>query len=475
MTSVISTGCGRLWDLILLQIKEKRQATSRFRSRKKTKVQFILKIMKTPVPATNLPRIVIVGGGFGGITLARKLRKQACQIVMLDRHNYHTFQPLLYQVATGGLEPDSIAFPLRKVFEKQENFFFRMAEVESVDPEEKWIQTSIGAIRYDYLVVATGSKTNFFGLVNAEREAVGMKNIPEALDLRSFILQNFERANYEPDPEERGRLMKFVVVGGGPSGVETAGSLAELKRFVLPNDYPELDMRQMEIHLVEAGDQLLAGMSEKASRNALRALEKLGVHVWLNTFVKDYDGAAVITNKPLKFDSSTVIWTAGVKGATVQGIDPDLLAPGNRIRVDEYNRVNGYDGLYAIGDVAFMESEAYPKGHPGVAPVAVQQAENLGDNLKRILKGKELKAFSYYDKGTMATIGRNKAVVDWKGMHFKGIFAWLMWMFVHLLFLIGFRNRLVVFVNWVWSYFTYDKGTRLIIRPFRKKGVVVEV
>jgi len=424
--------------------------------------------MKVSVPKTNQPRVIIIGGGFGGITLAQSLKKQAVQVVMFDKNNYHTFQPLLYQVATGGLEPDSIAFPIRQIFKKQDNFIFKMAEVESVDPECNILYTSLGEIEYDYLVIATGSRTNFFGMTQVQQHAVGMKNIPEALDLRSLILQSFERASNEQDLEIKSTLMKFVVVGGGPTGVETAGALAELKKFVLPNDYPELDMRQMEIHLIEGGDKLLGGMTEEASQNALKALEKLGVNVIFHTYVTNYDGTTVETNTNKAFDAGTVIWSAGIVGNVIEGLDKAILKGGGRVEVNRMNKVTGYDNIFAVGDVAHMATEAYPNGHPQVAPAAIQQGGLLGKNIGRILKGKELKPYIYYDKGSMATIGRNKAVVDWKNMHFKGFIAWMMWMFIHLLFLLGFRNKLVVFVNWIWSYFTYDKGTRLIIRPFKK-------
>lgn len=425
--------------------------------------------MKAKIPSTNLPRILIVGGGFGGIKLAQTLRKQPFQVVLVDRNNYHTFQPLLYQVATGGLEPDSIAFPLRKMFSKQENLIFRMCEVERIEHEEKVAYTNIGEIEYDYLVLATGSETNFFGMKELEDHAVGMKTIPESLDLRSMILQNFEQYLQEHDIDDRDDLIKFVVVGGGPTGVETAGALAELKKHVLPADYPELDLRQMEIHLIQAGDQLLAGMSDKSSEDALESLEKMGVHVWLNHRVTGYDGEELSTKEGRKFEASTVIWAAGIKGDVPEGIDEEHMARGSRLKVDPYNRVEGLEDVFAIGDVASMVTESYPYGHPQVAQTAIQQGENLGKNLGRLKKGAPLKEFSYYDKGSMATIGRNKAVVDLKKMHVKGRLAWIMWMFVHLLFLIGFRNKAVVFINWVWSYFTYDKGTRVIIRPYRKR------
>ncbi|MEM7372485.1 MAG: NAD(P)/FAD-dependent oxidoreductase [Bacteroidota bacterium] len=426
--------------------------------------------MKAVIPKTNLPRVLIIGGGFGGITLAKALKKAPFQVVMFDRNNYHTFQPLLYQVATGGLEPDSIAFPLRKIFSKQDNFIFRMAEVEEVDTVRKTVHTSIGEVRYDYLVISTGSKTNFFGNEGLEENAVGMKTIPESLDLRSLTLQNFEKALQTPDGEDAETLMKFVVVGGGPTGVETAGALAELKRHVLPSDYPELDLRQMEIHLIEASDRLLAGMTDQSGEDAKSALEKMGVHVWLNTMVTNYDGERLHTSREQEFEASTVIWAAGVTGSLIPGIDAELVERG-RLRVDSYNRVQSYNDVFAIGDVALMKTEDYPDGHPQVAPAAMQMGDNLAKNLIKLheSEGEVVQEFVYFDKGSMATIGRNKAVVDFRNMHLKGWIAWLAWMFIHLLFLIGFRNKLVVFINWVWSYLTYDKGTRVIIRPFKRK------
>lgn len=425
--------------------------------------------MKALIPESVHPRVVIIGGGFGGITLAQGLKKAPFQVVLLDKHNYHTFQPLLYQVATGGLEPDSIAFPLRKMFTDQDNLVFRVAEVQQVHPSEKSIETSIGSIDYDILVLATGSVTNFFGMEDLEANAQGMKSIPESLDLRSLILQNFEKALEADDAEQR-RLMNYVIVGGGPTGVETAGALAELKRHVLPNDYPELDLNKMEVYLLEAGSQLLAGMSDKSSQDALKDLSELGVNVRLDTMVTGYDGEVVSLKDETTLDAGTMIWAAGIKGAVLAGIPEETVARGNRLIVDEYNAVKGMEDVYAIGDLAMMQTEEFPKGHPQVAPGAIQMGENLAKNLINKAAGAPLKTFTYFDKGSMATIGRNKAVVDFRALHFRGWIAWMAWMFVHLLYLIGFRNKLVVFVNWVWSYATYDKGNRLIIRPFHKKS-----
>ena len=426
-------------------------------------------MQKVPLPQTNNPRVVIIGGGFGGIELAKKLRKKEVQVVMIDKNNYHTFQPLLYQVATAGLEPDSIAYPLRKIFKNQENFHFRMAEAQEIIAEENKLLTSIGEIRYDYLVIATGSTTNFFGLKEIEGQAMPMKSVTEALDLRSLLLQNFERALLAKSVEEREALMNVVVVGGGPTGVETAGALGELKEHVLPKDYPELDVRQMQIHLIEAGSNLLNSLSEISGRKAVQFLKKFDVQVWLNTAVRAYDGKTVYTNTQHEIPTSTLIWSAGVKGAVVEGIDQNVIGKGSRILVNEYNQVKGYSNIFAVGDVASMISEKTPKGHPMVAPVAIQQGQLLAKNLYNLLQKKALKPFKYRDKGSMATIGRNRAVVEVGKFKSQGFLAWFMWMGVHLMSLVGFRNKLVTFVNWMWSYFNYDKGIRLIIRPFQKK------
>lgn len=420
------------------------------------------------IPESRFPRVVIVGGGFGGIALTKSLRSKEVQVLMLDKHNYHTFQPLLYQVATGGLEPDSIAFPLRKIFKGQANFVFRVAEVTEVIPEKNLLYTSIGNISYDYLVLATGSETNFFGLTEIQQNSMPMKSIPEALDLRSMILQNFELALLKDSLNEQEALMNFVVVGGGPTGVETAGALAELKNHVLPNDYPELDIRRMQINLVESSGKLLGAMSPQASESAARFLQEMGVILWLGEQLTSYDGKRALLKSGKELVTANLIWTAGVKGAVIKGINPEIIVRGNRVKVDAFNRIGSSSNIFAIGDMAAMISEEFPNGHPGVAPVAMQQAKQLGKNLVKIMNGIEPEPFRYMDKGTMATIGRNRAVVDLTFIRFQGIFAWFVWMFVHLLTLVGFRNKMVVFVNWVWNYFSYDRGTRLIIRPFRK-------
>ncbi len=424
---------------------------------------------KINVPDLSIPRVVIIGGGFGGLELIKKLRKADVQVVLFDRNNYHTFQPLLYQVATAGLEPDSIAYPFRKIFKTQNNVHFRMGEVERINTEEKLIYTSIGEIHYDYLVISTGSRTNFFGIENVKQNAMPLKSVSQALDLRSLILQNFERATLEMDNDIRESHMHFVIVGGGPTGVELAGALGELKRHVLPNDYPELDVRKMEVHLIEAGDALLGGMSKESGNQAHEYLKKLGVIVWLKTQVTGYDGLTISTDKNKSLKAKNFVWSAGVEGNVVEGISKDEVVRGNRLKVNEFNQINGYEDIFAIGDVASMQTEEFPKGHPMVAPVAMQMGENVAKNIISTLKGKETKPFKYFDKGSMATIGRNKAVVEVGNFKTQGAIAWFMWMFVHLITLVGFRNKLVTFINWTWNFINYDRGIRLIIRPFHRK------
>ena len=420
--------------------------------------------MTIDIPKINKPRVLIIGGGFAGIELARILKDEDVQVVMLDKNNYHTFIPLLYQVATAGLEPDSIAFPLRKIFKGYTNLIFRIAEVLNINSEENSVETSIGEISYDYLVIATGSKTNFYNLKDFESKALPMKSLIEALNLRSAILQKFEQALLTNDIKERESLMSIVVVGGGPTGVEVAGALAELKRHILPNDYPELDTRKMQIHIVELLPKLLASMSSESSKKSEEFLQKLDVTIWLNTGVKSYDGTNVFLTNGSTIRSKTVIWSAGVMGATPSGLKKECLHKGNRIKVDKLNKVRGYENIFAIGDVAAMITEDFPNGYPMLAPVAMQQGKHFAENLIRLINKKEMIPFSYKDPGTMATIGRNKAVVDLGMFKFQGSFAWLTWVFVHLMKLVGFRNRLVVFINWVWNYFSYDRGIRLIIK-----------
>ncbi|PCI98679.1 MAG: FAD-dependent oxidoreductase [Flavobacteriales bacterium] len=422
--------------------------------------------MSLNIPNINLPRVVIIGCGFAGLKLVQKISSKHYQIVLLDRNNYHTFQPLMYQVASSSLEPDSIVYPIRKVFKGKENFHFRITEVDKVNTDLQELETSIGTLKYDILVVATGAITNFFGLKQIEKFGYTMKSLTESLDLRSIILQNFEKALNTSDLNERKRLMNFVIVGGGATGVELAGALAELKTNILPKDYPDLDIRQMQIHVIEATDRTLAGMSCTASKKSEKFLKKLGVNIWLNTVVKDYDGRIAITSAA-NFETDTLIWSAGVMGHPIGNLD-NSLNKNNRIITDQYNKIKDHNNIYAIGDAACVETEMDGRGHVMLASVAGQQGAQLGKNLNAIAKKKEMTPFKYKDRGTMATIGRNRAVVDLPFFKFSGIFAWFVWMFLHLMLLVDFRNRIVVFINWCWSYFNYDKGLRLIIREVKK-------
>ena len=421
------------------------------------------------IPQSNLPRVVIIGGGFAGVNLVKAFANKNVQVVLIDKRNYHTFQPLLYQVSSAGLEPDSIAYPLRKIIKKHKTSFFRLAQVEQILPENKEIITSIGHLSYDYLIIATGTKTNYFGNKAIESSSMPMKTVPQALNIRSLILQNFEKAAIADTEEEREAYLNFVIVGAGPTGVELAGAIAELKNNILPRDYRDLNPNDMHIHLLEGADRVLPPMSEHASKKAERFLEKLGVKIHRNTFVKHYDGTTVTTNSELKLESETLIWAAGVTGAPIQGLKAEALIQGaNRYKVNQFNQIEGHTNIFAVGDIALMASEDYPKGHPQVAQPAIQQGKLLGKNLLRLIDDKPLKPFIYRDKGSMATIGRNKAVVDLKHYKFGGFFAWFVWMFVHLMSLVGFRNRVIVLFNWTYNYINFDKAARLIIRPYKK-------
>ncbi|MGB0777303.1 MAG: NAD(P)/FAD-dependent oxidoreductase [Flavobacteriaceae bacterium] len=422
------------------------------------------------IAKSSKKRVVIVGGGFAGIACAKALRKSGLQVVLIDRHNYHTFQPLLYQVATGGLEPDSISFPLRKLIQDYPDFYFRIGNLEHVDQNNKTIHTNIGDLAYDYLVLAVGSKTNFFGNKQIQAESMAMKTVPQSLNLRSLILESFEAALLTKDMDKRHGLMNFVLVGGGPTGVELAGALAEMKKAILPKDYPDLDIRNMKINLIQGAPRLLDAMSDKSSKAAEAYLKKLGVDVWTSTIVTDYDGWEVKTNTGHNFHSGTVIWSAGVQAQKISGLD-QIQERTNRVKTNTFCQVVDQKEIFALGDYAAMESLAYPKGHPMMAQPALQQGKLTGENIIRMEKGLSLKPFKYKDKGSMATIGRNKAVVDLPRIHFQGILAWLVWMFIHLISLVGFRNKLVVFTNWLYNYFVFDRETRLIIRPYKNKKV----
>jgi NADH dehydrogenase len=418
-------------------------------------------------------KVVIVGGGFGGLKLARKLsNKKGFDVLLIDKFNYHQFQPLFYQVATAGLDASNISFPLRKAFQKSKNIRIRVTELRELMPAENKIITDTGEIKYDVLVLATGADTNFFGNRQLAEHAFPMKSTVEALQLRHQLIQNFEDALTSKNEIELQRLMNIVVVGGGPTGVEVSGALAEMKKYVLPKDYPELDFSKMNIWLLEGADKTLAAMSPVSSARSKKYLERLGVKVVTGAFVKDYDGKNVQLLDGNSIASSTVIWAAGIKGNIPAGIDSKLIAGGNRIKTDGVNRVLGMKNVYAIGDLAYLETPNCPQGHPQVAPVAIQQAKLLAKNLEKIKNGDPgLKEFKYRDKGSMATIGRNLAVVDVPKpkLHFGGFFAWLIWMGLHLMLILGVKNRFFVFVNWLYNYITYDQSLRLIFKEFYKK------
>ncbi len=415
------------------------------------------------IPTTDKPRVVVVGGGFAGLELVKSLRNADVQVVLIDKRNHHTFQPLLYQVATSGLESSSIIFPFRKRFGRQKDFYFRLGEVQQIVPEQNCLFTSIGKIDYDYLVLATGTVSNYYGNQEIEKHALPLKSIEDSIKIRNRILYNFEKSLLIEDDERRNSLIDFVIVGGGPTGVEVAGALAELRSHVFPCDYPELNLMEMDIHLVEGGPRLLGAMSENAGAKSQAFLEKMGVQIHLNKLVKSYDGYTVTFSDGEQMITQNLIWAAGVTGSPIPGVPQEALVRGNRIQVDEQNKVIGTENMFALGDIAAMITEDLPKGHPQLAQPAIQQGKLLGKNIHNILQGKPLKSFKYLDKGSLATIGRNKAVADIGNWKMAGIFAWFVWIFVHLFFLVGFRNRVFVFMDWVSNYFSYDRSNRLII------------
>lgn len=423
---------------------------------------------------TARPKIVIIGGGFGGIELARSLKKAPVDVVLLDKHNYHTFQPLLYQVAIGAIEADSVGFPIRRIFTKQNNFKFLLTEVERVCPEEKKLVTAMGDVMYDYLVIATGSNTNFFGNKTIEQFVMPMKNIPEALNLRSVILQNLEAVTFTKDVDEKMALMTFVVVGGGPTGVELAGALAELRKLILMKDYHDLKSEEMKVYLIEGKPVLLAAMSEKASVKAKEYLEEKSVTIFNGVHVKSYDGMTLEVDDGMIIKTRNVFWAAGVKGQVPKGLSADVINKSGRIQTDKISRVNGWPNIFAIGDAAAVTTTELPNGHPGVAPVAIQQGKHLAKNLVNIVNGYEPTPFKYKDKGSLATIGRNQAVADIAKLHLNGFVAWLLWGLVHIMSLAGFTNKGIIFFNWVINYFNSNSDNRLIIRSFNNKTRMTE-
>ncbi len=421
----------------------------------------------------SFPRVIIIGGGFGGVEAAKQFKDKEVEVLLIDRNNFHTFQPLMYQVATGTLAADAISFPIRKMFKSQENFRFRMGDVLEIDQQEKIVKTSVGDYDYDYLIIATGATSNFFGNKEVERYALPMKNIHEALNIRSYVLQNLEEAVLRKNAHDRERFLNFVVVGGGPTGVELSGAIAEIQLHMLKKDYPELSKHEMNVYLVEGTGKILGALSEKSSSDAERYLKELGVSVMLNTQVTGYDGNTISFSNGESIATKTVIWGAGVMGQFPTGIAQEIIQRGNRIKTDGQCRVEGMDGVYAIGDVAAMITEETPRGLPGVAPAAQQQGKYVANHILSSMNGHSTPNFKYFDKGSMATVGRNRAVVDMGNIHMKGFLAWMTWMFVHLVSIFGFRNKLVTFVNWTVKFFTKNSGIRLIInkteRPETKK------
>ena len=427
--------------------------------------------MSINIPQSPLPRVVIAGGGFGGLKLAQELDSRYFQVILIDHHNYHQFPPLIYQVASSGLEPSSIAFPFRSALRKKTGFVFRLAEVQGVAPERNLLLTSVGEVKYDYLILACGGTTNFFGNDQIARHSLPMKTLYESMNLRNVLLQNIEKALVSDDEERRNALLTVAIVGGGPSGVEIAGALAEMKRYVLPKDYPYLDSSLFRIHLLDASPRLLQAMSERSSETAARGLREMGVEIHTGTMVSDYDGKTLRLSDGSEMKTRTVIWVSGIVANAVEGIQAEALGRGRRILVDEHNEVKGLTNVFAIGDQCLMTADAnYPNGHPQLAQVAIQQARLLARNLRARQEGKPLSPFHYKDLGSMATIGRNRAVAEIRGAKWGGFTAWMLWLVVHLRSILSVRNKVIVLLNWIWNYVTYDRSLRLIL----KRNIPVE-
>lgn len=431
--------------------------------------------MSINIQRNQKKRVVIVGGGLGGLRLAEDLYGSGMQVVLIDKNNFHQFPPLIYQIASAGIDPSSISFPFRQIFRKRKDFYFRMAEARMVDTEKKILQTSIGKIDYDYLVLAAGATTNFFGNKNIEEWAIPMKTVPEAMGLRNALLSNFERALTCATEEERQELLNVVIVGGGATGVEIAGALAEMRRYVIPYDYPDMDSSLMHIYLIEAGDRLLAGLSQESSQKAYEFLKSMGVDIQFGKMVTDYRDHKVVMKDGTEIPTRTFLWVSGIRANAMPGIDESHLGRGFRFKVDEYNRIPGLNDVFAIGDQCLQTSDAaYPNGHPQVAQVAIQQAKNLAKNLKRINQGADsnaLTAFRYKNLGSMATIGRNKAVVEIGKFHSQGFFAWVLWLVVHLRSILGVKNKMMVLLNWLWKYVSYNDSIRMITYATKPREV----
>lgn len=431
--------------------------------------------MSINIQRNQKKRVVIVGGGLGGLRLAEDLYGSGMQVVLIDKNNFHQFPPLIYQIASAGIDPSSISFPFRQIFRKRKDFYFRMAEARMVDTEKKILQTSIGKIDYDYLVLAAGATTNFFGNKNIEEWAIPMKTVPEAMGLRNALLSNLERALTCATEEERQELLNVVIVGGGATGVEIAGALAEMRRYVIPYDYPDMDSSLMHIYLIEAGDRLLAGLSQESSQKAYEFLKSMGVDIQFGKMVTDYRDHKVIMKDGTEIPTRTFLWVSGIRANAMPGIDESHMGRGFRFKVDEYNRIPGVEDVFAIGDQCLQTSDAaYPNGHPQVAQVAIQQAKNLAKNLKLIDQGadsSELTAFRYKNLGSMATIGRNKAVVEIGKFRSQGFFAWVLWLVVHLRSILGVKNKMMVLLNWLWKYVSYNDSIRMITYATKPREV----
>lgn len=416
----------------------------------------------------NRKRVVIVGGGFGGLKLARKLKSDKFEVVLLDKHNFHLFQPLLYQVATSGIEPSAISFPFRQIFKNRKHFHIRMCEAQRVVAEQNVLETSIGNLTYDYLVIATGCDTNYFGNNELASKTMALKTTSEALFNRNQVLESFEKAQNTSDLKKRQELMTFIIVGGGATGIELSGALAEMKNFILPNDYPDLEFNQMRIILIDASPRLLSAFSEKASKEVAIYLLNKGVEIKLNTLVQNYENNKLTLANATVLSSANVYWVAGVKANSLAGLAQEAYGSGNRIKVDVYNKVWGSNNVFAIGDTALMITDQFPKGHPQVVQPAIQQATYLVHNLNNLENHRPLRPFEYNNRGSMATIGRNQAIVELKRLRFSGFFAWAIWLFVHLMSIVGVKNKIFIFIDWMWSYFTFSPSLRLIIKPVNR-------
>lgn len=414
-----------------------------------------------------MKKIIVIGGGFAGLQFIKNLKKGLYDIMLFDRLNHHQFQPLFYQVATSQIEPTSISFPLRKIFQKRKDVSIRYAEVLSVNPDKNSITTTAGDFSYDFLVIASGGKTNFYGNEQIMKNALSLKSTYEAMKIRNVILENFEKIINAGDGYEDG-LFNIVVVGGGPTGVELSGAFAEIKRDILPKDFSGIDFSRLNIFLLEGGKHTLSSMSDMAKRISEKYLLDLGVIIKKEIFVLDYDGETLKLSNGEFIESKNVIWAAGITGNIIEGLAPETITLTNRIRVDRLNKAKGYKNIYALGDIAYMETPKYPKGHPQVANVAINQGRNLAGNFKAMARGRKQTEYEYRDLGSMATVGRNKAIVDLSFIRFHGYFAWYFWMFLHLMLILSVRNKLIIFINWAWNYVTKNSSLRLILQTDRR-------